>query len=120
MAKERGGRANVPQAVTPERAARLYRLLRLLDARPRTRGELMRFLKLDVRGFYRDLEFLRGAAIGVILDGSRYHLAGDLDAALRRLPLPDAHLTLGEALLLAKGRTQAHLKLKRHIATIVP
>jgi hypothetical protein len=117
MAKPRT--ATAPKAVTAERAARLHRLLRLLGKSPRTRDVLMRQLRLDVRGFYRDLEVLRGAGIGVTLTDRRYTLANDLEAAIARLPFPDPGLTLGEALQLAKGRTAAHRRLKQQIALIV-
>ena len=44
--------------LTAERIIRLYRLLRLLKA-PEKREALTRRLRVDVRGFYRDLESLR-------------------------------------------------------------
>src|SRR5262245_6225528 len=101
-----------PGAVTSERAARLCRLLRLLDKGPQTRAALMKRLKLDVRGFYRDLESLRNAGIDVVLEKHRYRLGDDAEEAIARLPFPDPHLTLGEALQLAKGRTKSHRKIK--------
>jgi hypothetical protein len=105
--------------VTPERAARLYRLLRLLGAGPQKRETLTRRLHLDVRGFYRDLELLRAAGIGVGLDRRRYTLTEDADEAVARLPFPDPRLTLGEAQQLAKGRSKAHRKLRTQIAEVV-
>jgi predicted DNA-binding transcriptional regulator YafY len=106
-------------AVTPERAARLYRLLRILAAGPRKREALIRRLRLDVRGFYRDLELLRAAGIDVPLQDRRYSLEEDADAAVARLPFPDPHFTLGEMQLLAKGRSKAHRKLRDQIKQIV-
>jgi hypothetical protein len=106
-------------ALTPDRAARLCRLLQLLAAGPQTRASLMRRLRLNVRGFYRDLEVLRAAGIVLILQERHYLLEGDADAAVSRLPLPDPHLTLGEAQQLAKGRTRAHQKLKAQLAQIL-
>jgi hypothetical protein len=80
---------------------------------------MTRRLRLDVRGFYRDLELLRAVGIAVPLRDRRYTLDETVAAATSRLPLPDPRLTLGEALQLAKGRTPAHRKLKEQIAVIV-
>jgi predicted DNA-binding transcriptional regulator YafY len=105
-------------AVTSKRAARLHRLLLLLGKKPQQRESLTRRLRLDVRGFYRDLKLLRSAGILVVLAKGRYALQGAASAALEKLPFPDPLLTLGEARLLAKGRTAAHRKLKEIIAAI--
>jgi hypothetical protein len=110
-------RASAPP-VTAERAARLYRLLRLLAKKPQTRDALARVLRLGMRGFYRDLESLRTAEIEVQLNGGAYVLVGKLADAVARLPFPDPGLTLGEATELARGRSKAHLKLKKQIRAI--
>lgn len=119
MAKHGKKSSPVPsRSVSAERAERLYRLLQLLGAGPQTRASVIRRLRLDVRGFYRDLELLRAAGIDVPLRDRRYTLEESVAAATSRLPLPDPHLTLGEAVQLAKGRTPAHRKLKEQIALI--
>jgi hypothetical protein len=106
--------------VTPERFTRLYRMVRLLGSAPQTRQQLLRQLRIDTRGFYRDLEVLRTAAIDVIVRESRYTLAGNLDDALASLPFPDPHLSLGDVLTLRKGRSAAHRKLREQIDHLVP
>jgi predicted DNA-binding transcriptional regulator YafY len=116
MAKKRN--ASPKSAVTPERFARLVRLVRLLAEKPLPREALSRRLRLDVRGFYRDLELVRAAGVPITLAEGRYGLEGGRDAALARLPFPDPHLTLGEAVQLAKGRSAAHRKLRELIAEI--
>jgi hypothetical protein len=98
-------------AVTSERFSRLHQLVRFLGGGPRTRDKLIGHLAVDVRGFYRDLELLRGAGIGITLQAGAYQLEGGLEDALALLPFPDLHLTLGEVRLLARGRTRAH----RHV-----
>jgi len=103
--------------LTGERLVRLYRLLRLLGT-PQKRETLTRRLRIDVRGFYRDLESLRSLGIQVTLDKARYRLEPSPNDALARLPFPDPQLTCGEALALAKGRTAAHRKLKRQIESL--
>src|SRR5262245_28603635 len=107
MAKKRKSPPSGKGAVTAVRAARLYRLLALLGGKPQTRGTLTKRLKLNLRGFYRDLESLRDLGITVALVEGRYALEGPLADALDRLPFPDPNLTWGQALQLAKGRTAA-------------
>ena len=98
--------------VTPERFARLYLLLNLLAKAPQTREVLARKLKVDVRGFYRDLEVLRDAGIHVVLSEGRYRLADDFEASRGQLPFPDPLLSLGELQTLAQGRNAAHRRLR--------
>jgi hypothetical protein len=105
-------------ALSVERATRLYRLLKLLGQATQTRAVLTRKLRLGVRGFYRDLEVLRAVNIIVELSNGRYRLAEELDAALERLPFPDPALTLGEARLLARGRSRAHKKIREQLERI--
>jgi predicted DNA-binding transcriptional regulator YafY len=107
------------KAVTADRAARLYRLLKLLEDGPHTREELTRQLRLDVRGFYRDLELLRECGIHLALRDHHYSLPGAAGDAVARLPFPDPHLNLGEAQQLAKGRSTAHRKLKGQVDQIL-
>src|SRR5215471_5895977 len=97
--------------LTGQRAARLYRLLILLGDGPQPRQLILRRLKLDVRGFYRDLEALRGLGIEIHSgDGNRYSLTIDLEDALARLPFPDPGLNFRDVQQLAKGDTAAHRK----------
>jgi predicted DNA-binding transcriptional regulator YafY len=116
--KKKPSHRAITPPVTAERAARLYRLLRLLAKKPHTRDQLGAALHLGVRGFYRDLEALRAAEIEVLLKIGRYILVGKLADAIARLPFPDPGLTLGEATQLSKGRSQAHRKLKQQLLQI--
>ncbi len=103
-------------SLTSLRAARLYRLLTLLRGSPQTRASLLRRLKLDVRGFYRDLESLRALGIEVNAgDDTKYSLVGEVDDALAKLPFPDPGLNVRDALQLANGSTTAHRKLKQRV-----
>jgi hypothetical protein len=107
-------------SLTAQRAGRLYRLLTFLGDGPQTRPALLRKLKLDVRGFYRDLEALRTFGIEVSPgDDHKYALAGEVDDALARLPFPDPGLNVREALQLANGSTAAHRKLKARLDTFL-
>jgi predicted DNA-binding transcriptional regulator YafY len=110
----------VSVSLTNQRAARLYRLLCLFGDGPQTRPQILRKLKLDVRGFYRDLEALRGLGIEIVArDDNRYVLDGELDDALSRLPFPDPGLNFRDVQQLAKGDTAAHRKLKQRINTFL-
>jgi predicted DNA-binding transcriptional regulator YafY len=118
MAKKKApSRPGFP-TVSLDRAARLYRLLMLLARGPQTRAVLTRRLRLGVRGYYRDLEVLRSVQIVVELSGGKYHLREEVAAALERLPFPDPSLNLGEARLLAKGRSKAHKKIREQLEKI--
>jgi len=77
---------------------------------------LRRKLRVDVRGFYRDVESLRKFGIEIETDSaSRYLLAGSMDDALARFPLPDLGLNVREAMQLVSGVASAQTKLKRKI-----
>jgi hypothetical protein len=106
--------------LTGQRAARLFRLLSLLAQAPLTRQQVLRKLRIDVRGFYRDLEALRtlGVDIQPAADG-RYCLGADLDDALAHLPFPDPGLNFRDVQQLAKGESAAHRKLKRRINSVL-
>jgi hypothetical protein len=93
-------------------------LLKLLAAGPLPRAGIVRKLGVNQRGFYRDVEVLRGCGILIRPRDGRYELTGGFAAALDRLPLPDPRLTLGQAQRLARGRTPAHRTLRDHIARI--
>jgi predicted DNA-binding transcriptional regulator YafY len=117
MAKKRAAAPTLPErsGVTTERFDRLVRLLRLVADRPLSRVVLTRRLKIDVRGFYRDLELVRTAGIGIALEEGCYQLLDKVETALGLLPFPDPHMTLAEARVLAKGRSPTHKKLVKLI-----
>jgi hypothetical protein len=102
--------------LTGQRAARLFRLLTLLGGGPLTRHQILRKLRIDVRGFYRDLEALRNLGVEVLSgDDNRYSLVIDLDEALARLPFPDPRLNFRDVQQLVKGETAGHRKLKQRL-----
>ncbi len=103
------------QAVTADRFRRLHSLVGQLGESPRTRAALLAALKIDVRGFYRDLELLRGAGVAIVLRDGRYTLGEAAEAAVGKLPFPDPLLSLGQARQLARGRTALHAALAKRI-----
>jgi predicted DNA-binding transcriptional regulator YafY len=106
------------RSVTIERATRLYALITLVAEAPRARQELIRRLRMDIRGFYRDLNLLRAAGIDLVMAGGKYRLDQSRASAYAMLPFPDPRLTLGEAREVARGRSAAHRKLTRLIGSI--
>src|SRR5579883_1729332 len=123
MAKKRKSPARAVLAdatVTVDRFVRLYRMVKLLASGPQTRETMMRRLRLDVRGFYRDLDLLRSCGVSIALTAGRSTLEQDAKDALALLPFPHPRLTLGAAQTLAKGRSPAHRALAETIARIVP
>ena len=106
--------------VTVDRFVRLYRMVKLLAGGTQTRETLTRRLRLDVRGFYRDLDLLRSSGVSISLAAGRYTLEQAANDASSLLPFPDPSLTLGAAQALAKGRSPAHRALAETISNIVP
>lgn len=119
MAKRSPSAPAEPSTVTAARAARLHRLVLLLGRKPQTREMLRQQLGVDVRDFYRDLNLLREWGIEVPLRNRHYELSVPLESAYTRLPFPDPHLSVAEALQLAAGRTAAHRKLKAMVRQVV-
>lgn len=105
--------------ITSERAARLYRLLKLLKDRPKSRSSLVSGLRLDLRGFYRDLKTLRGLGVRILVKDRRYQLGVPFQKAVTYLPFPDPQLNLHEAMQLSRGASATHRKLKKMIQAIV-
>jgi hypothetical protein len=105
--------------VTPERFVRLYRLVVFLGGGPKTRDRVLKHLKQDVRGFYRDLKALKDSEVEVTQSEGLYTLVGAVADALERLHFPDPRLTLGEAQQLARGRSRAHTYLKGQVENLV-
>jgi predicted DNA-binding transcriptional regulator YafY len=106
-------------SVTPERASRLAKFVKLIAKTPRSRSVLLDKLDIDLRGFYRDVKTLRALRVGVSNRGDQYQLDEDLDDARGKLPCPDPQLTLAELKQLTKGTTDAHKKLRKLLENIV-
>lgn len=101
-----------------ERAGRLYKLLALIGDGPVGRPQILRALKVGMRTFYRDVDLLRETGVHINTSSSAYVLGDTLSDALDLVPFPDPELTFGDVLLLMKGRSKSHQKLKRLFAQI--
>lgn len=112
-------KADAVPRITQPRAARLYRLLVALSRGPQGRDALGKKLRLDARGFYRDLDVLRKLGIEITATDAKYHLGHGLDDALARLPVPDPGLSVREALVLCRGGTDVHRKFRRTVESLL-
>ncbi len=88
--------------ISPLRAARLYRLVRLLAEGPQTRAVLLRTLGIGLRTFYRETGLLRRVGVSVRLEGKVYLMKTAPATAAARLPFPDPRLTFAEIKILAQ------------------
>lgn len=104
--------------IAVHRAARLYRLVTLLGEKAKPRETLLKKLKLDLRGFYRDIEFLRELEIDITARDGSYILSTTLDEALGRLPFPDPCLSVSDAIHLLNGSSAARKKLRKKLEAI--
>jgi predicted DNA-binding transcriptional regulator YafY len=106
------------RAVTADRVARLFQLVSILAGKPVPRQTLLKRFRMNQRSFYRDIEFLRSIGIGVVAADTKYRLSIEFNEALARLPFPDPVLTLGQAIVLAKGKSAAHKVMQKRVKAI--
>lgn len=104
--------------VSLDRAKRLFVLLKHLGQGSSTRPAILKKLKIDIRTFYRDLELLREVGIQVMLENQKYQLNGNWQNLAEQLPFPDPGLSLGDARVLSKGKTNVHQKFRAVIQQI--
>lgn len=104
--------------ISTDRAGRLYRLLRLLSGGPTARPALLKRLRVGMRTFYRDVDLLRECGVEIETGNGGYALRESLEQALDRIPFPNPELTFGDVLVLMKGRSTSHQKLRRHFDSL--
>jgi predicted DNA-binding transcriptional regulator YafY len=91
----------------------------LVGQGPKSRAALVKKLKEDIRGFYRDFQQMREFGVAVEIHDGRYVLRETVGEALGRLPFPDPGLSVQEVMQLAVGRTAAHKKLRTQIESLL-
>src|SRR5690349_16903931 len=90
MSRASGTRRRPAVHITLNRAARLHRLVSILEAGGQTREALLGTLGIGLRTFYRELELLKRCGVKVRLDRKKlYVLHGTVRDAEARLPFPD-------------------------------
>jgi hypothetical protein len=89
-------------------------MVTLLAGSPRTRPEILSELRIGLRTFYRELDFLKRCGVKIRHKEKLYHLATTAHEAEGRLPFPDPQLSFAEMGELARcdcpaGRRMAEL-----------
>lgn len=118
MSDSPGGRRRGSVHITRQRASRLYRLVRLLAERPRTREEVLKSLAIGLRTFYRELDLLKRRGLKVQHKDKLYTLSSTADQAEGRLPFPDPQLSFAEMAELARCDGEAGRRLAALLAAV--
>ncbi|MDG3004316.1 hypothetical protein [Paludisphaera mucosa] len=118
MSDSPGGRRRASIHITRQRASRLYRLVRLLDERPRSRDEVLKGLTIGLRTFYRELDLLKRCGLKVQHKEKVYVLAAAAGRAEGRLPFPDPQLNFAEMAELARCECDAGRRLAALLASV--
>jgi hypothetical protein len=105
--------------LTAARANRLCKMLMALNGGPQAKDDLVRKLRLEERGFFRDLKLIRQLGIAVASADNRYLLTISLNEALSKLPVPDLKLSLRDALELSHGQSPTHRRVRRKIEALI-
>ncbi len=97
--------------ITLGRAARLHRLLSMLEEGPTAREALLDGLAMGLRTFYRELDLLKRCGIKVQRDGKTYKIRSTMAEAEGLLPFPDPQLSFAEMAELARHPGEAARRL---------
>ena len=119
MSQSPGSRRRPSVHITLNRAARFHRLVVFLDRTPRTRAEILAHLKIGLRTFYRELEFLKRFGVKVRHKAKQYHLLSTADEAEGRLPFPDPQLTFAEMAELSRCECPAGRRIAELLAKVI-
>ncbi len=119
MKKGSGSKRPASVHVTPQRAARLHRLVVVLSTGPLGRSAILSELKIGLRTFYRELSLLKKRGIKVRFLRKLYHLKTSFEEAEGRLPVPDPSLSFAEMVELSRCPCPAGARLAELLAAII-
>ena len=105
--------------ITLHRAARFHQLVSLLAESPRTRPDILSRLRIGLRTFYRELEFLKRCGVRVRHKHKLYHLLPTAAEAEGKLPFPDPQLSFSEMAELARCDCPAGRRMAELLASVV-
>jgi hypothetical protein len=105
--------------ITLHRAARFHRLVMFLADSPRTRPDILSHLRIGLRTFYRELDFLKRCGVKVRHKAKLYHLLATADEAEGRLPFPDPQLSFAEMAELARCDCPAGKRMAELLASVI-
>src|SRR3954451_10356702 len=101
--------------LTPDRATRLCKMLVALGHGPQPKQILVKKLKVEERGFFRDLRLMRQLGIHVASNNRGYVLASSLNDAVRRLPVTGLQISLADAVEISHGHLPSQRRLRRQL-----
>lgn len=105
-------------AISRERAGRLFKMVKLMSENSVQRAQLIRKLKVGTRTCYRDIDFLRNRGVRLKNVSGGYGLGESLDEALYKIPFPDPELTFGDVLAVMRGRSGSHKRLQKLFSSL--
>jgi hypothetical protein len=105
--------------ITLHRAARFHRLVTFLAQSPRNRPDILSHLKIGLRTFYRELDFLKRCGVRVRHKAKLYHLLATAEEAEGRLPFPDPQLSFAEMSELAGCDSPAGRRMAELLASVI-
>jgi hypothetical protein len=105
--------------ITLHRAARFHSLVTYLALAPRTRPDILSYLRIGLRTFYRELDFLKRCGVKVRHKAKLYHLSATAEEAEGRLPFPDPQLSFAEMAELALCDCPAGRRMAELLASVI-
>jgi hypothetical protein len=105
--------------ITLHRAARLHHLVTFLAQSPHTRPDILSHLRIGLRTFYRELDFLKRCGVRIRHKDKLYHLIATSEEAEGRLPFPDPQLSFAEMAELARCECAAGRRMSELLASVV-
>ena len=105
--------------ITLHRAARFHSLVMFLAQSPRSRPDILSHLRIGLRTFYRELDFLKRCGVKVRHKAKLYQLLATADEAEGRLPFPDPQLSFAEMAELARCESPAGRRIAELLASVI-
>lgn len=105
--------------ITLHRAARFHHLVTFLAGSPRSRADILNHLRIGLRTFYRELDFLKRCGVRIRHQQKLYHLLPTAEEAEGRLPFPDPQLSFAEMAELARCDSAAGRRMAELLASVV-
>jgi hypothetical protein len=105
--------------ITLHRAARFHHLVTFLAKSPRSRTDILSHLRIGLRTFYRELDFLKRCGVRIRHQNKLYHLLPTAEEAEGRLPFPDPQLSFAEMSELARCDCPAGRRMAELLASVV-
>lgn len=118
MSPSPGPRRRPSVHITLHRAARFHKMVSLLAGSPRARQEVLSHLRIGLRTFYRELDFLKRCGVKIRHKEKLYHLSTTAEEAEGRLPFPDPQLSFAEMAELARCEGPAGRRMAELLASV--